>query len=337
MYMVNKRKKSRRTSSHAIKRGGFSVWGVFWKSVAAVFAVAVLVLFGASYYLMSVALSPVECDLERTYGYMYSDYPFLRHWVDSLHRNKALRDTIIVASDGARLHGYIISAPVKTKNTAVVIHGHKCCAVDMFHIAYMYNHDLHYNVLLPELRAHGHSEGTHIQMGWLDRKDARVWLDVANDAFGGDTRMVVHGISMGAATTMMLSGESDQPDFLHCYIEDCGYTSVWDEFSFVIRHDYHLQPFPFLHIANVMCKLRYGWDFKEASAIEQVKRSTKPMLFIHGMSDTYVPSEMVHELYLAKPRDKEIWTKPGVIHARMYHDYPEEYTQEVYTFLLRNN
>ena len=329
-----KKKRSKSTSkSKAAQSGGFSFWGIIWKTFAAFIVVIVLALFGASYYLMSEGLSPTECDLERTYGYMYSDYPFLRHWVDSLNRNKALRDTTIVASDGTRLHAYIICAPKNTKNTAVVVHGHKCSAVDMFHIAYMYNHDLRYNVLLPELRAHGQSEGTHIQMGWLDRKDVRVWLDIANNTFGGNTRMVVHGISMGAATTMMLSGEPDQPDFLKCYVEDCGYTSVWDEFSFVIRHDYHLQPFPFLHVANVLCKMRYGWDFKEASSIEQVKKSTKPMMFIHGMNDTYVPSKMVNELYLAKPKDKAIWTKPGVIHARMYHDYPEEYTQEVHKFL----
>ena len=88
-------------------------------------------------------------------------------------------------------------------------------------------------------------------------------------------------------------------------------------------------------IANFGATVLYHHSFGSMRPIDSLDENTVPMLFIHGMSDTYVPSEMVHELYLAKPRDKEIWTKPGVIHARMYHDYPEEYTEEVRRFLMR--
>lgn len=54
--------------------------------------------------------------------------------------------------------------------------------------------------------------------------------------------MVVHGISMGAATTMMVSGEAQQP-FVKCFVEDCGYTSVWDEFSFQLKDMFGLPEF----------------------------------------------------------------------------------------------
>ena len=43
-------------------------------------------------------------------------------------------------------------------------------------------------------------------------------------------RIVIHGISMGAATTMMTAGE-ETPDAVKVFVEDCGYTSVWDVFS----------------------------------------------------------------------------------------------------------
>ncbi len=292
-----------------------------------------LFVFGVSYYVIYEGLRPTEKDMDEVYGYMYSEYPFLRPWVTNLNRHKMLRDTVIVADDSTKLHAYIIPAEEPTPNTAVVVHGHRCCAVEMFHIAYMYHHDMGFNVLLPDLRAHGLSEGTHVQMGWLDRLDVIRWMDVANDVFGGSTRMVVHGISMGAATTMMVSGEERQPDYVKCYVEDCGYTDVWDEFSYVSRHDYHIAPFPFINIASRICKWKYGWDFREASALRQVRKSVKPMLFIHGLSDTYVPSEMVNRLYMAKKKDKSIWTKKGVMHARMYHDYRKEYTHEVSQFV----
>ena len=38
-----------------------------------------------------------------------------------------------------------------------------------------------------------------------DRLDVLRWMNIANDIYGGNTQMVVHGISMGAATTMMVS------------------------------------------------------------------------------------------------------------------------------------
>ena len=36
-------------------------------------------------------------------------------------------------------------------------------------------------------------------------------MNIANEIFGDSTQMVVHGISMGGATTMMVSGEKQQP------------------------------------------------------------------------------------------------------------------------------
>ena len=81
----------------------------------------------------------------------------------------------------------------------------------MLMIGYLYNHDLRYNVLLPDLHYHGRSEGRAIRMGWLDRLDVLRWMEAADTLFGGNTQMVVHGISMGAATTMMVAGEVAAP------------------------------------------------------------------------------------------------------------------------------
>ena len=84
-------------------------------------------------------------------------------------------------------------------------------------------------------------------MGWLDRKDVTQWMEVANRIYGDSTSMVVHGISMGAATTMMVSGEP-QPDYVKCFVEDCGYTSVWDQFSKELKEQFGLPQFPLMYI-----------------------------------------------------------------------------------------
>ena len=153
------------------------------------------------------------------YEYMYAEYPFLRPWTDSLERAGALRDTVIVDPQGVRLHALYAAAPEPTDRTAVIVHGYTDCAVRMLMIGYLYNHDLRYNILLPDLHYHGRSEGRAIRMGWLDRLDVLRWMEVADTLFGGkmpapsaDTLkllsnyVVDNGCNLGVAT----DGDADR-------------------------------------------------------------------------------------------------------------------------------
>lgn len=295
---------------------------------------ALLLLLGAGFYMLDYSLKPENegRELVGSFQYMYKEYPGLESWVDSLQQVGALKDTFILAPDEVRLHAYYIHAPHPTAKTAVIVHGYTDNAIRMFMIGRLYNHDLGYNVLLPDLRNAGLSDGDHFQMGWLDRLDVLQWMDVANRIYGDSTRMVVHGISMGAATTMMVSGEK-QPPYMKCFVEDCGYTDVWEEFAHKLKSGFGLPSFPLMNVTNALCKVKYGWSFKEASALNQVKKSTLPMFFIHGDADTYVPTEMVNRLFDAKTEgEKERWIVPGAVHAMSYRDNAEEYTKKVKDF-----
>ena len=290
-------------------------------------------LGGGSSFLLHFGLSPVNHgkDLKTSWEYMYENYPELKSWTDSLQQAEALKDTFIYAPDNARLHAYYVAAPSPTSKTAVIVHGYTDNAIRMMMIGYLYNHSLGYNILLPDLRYSGLSDGDAFQMGWLDRKDVMQWMEVANEIFGDSTQMLVHGISMGGATTMMVSGEP-QPAYVKCFVDDCGYTSVWNQFSKELKEDFGLPSFPLLYISSWLCDWTKGWNFTEASALEQVKKCRLPMLFIHGEKDDYVPTRMVYELYEAKPEPKELWVVPGADHATSYKLNKEEYTQKVKQF-----
>lgn len=306
---------------------------VIWSlAILATLAVAVIV---TAHFMLVYSLQPDNRgkDLQGSFDYMYEEYPFLRPWVDSLETAGALRDTFIV-NDGARLHAYYVAAPEETRATAVIVHGYTDNAIRMFMLAHLYNHELRYNVLLPDLHYSGLSDGDCFRMGWLDRLDVMRWMDVADSIFGG-TQMIVHGISMGAATTMMVSGEEQRP-FVRCFVEDCGYTSVWDEFEHELRGRFGLPAFPLLHVADWLCGVEHGWTFREASAVEQVKKCRLPMLFIHGAADDFVPTWMVYELFEAKPQPKEIWVVPGAAHAVSYRDNRDQYVWRVRNFVSRH-
>jgi fermentation-respiration switch protein FrsA (DUF1100 family) len=306
-------------------------------TAAGVFILLMLFVGGGGFYLLDYSLSPTMNkgkEITESYEVMFAEYPFLKPWVDSLRVAEALRDTFIYNADSIRLHALYIPAPRSTTHTAVVVHGYTDNAVRMLMIGYMYHKELQYNVLLPDLQHSGLSDGDAIGMGWKDRLDVLRWMQVANERFGGTTEMVVHGISMGAATTMMVSGEI-LPPYVKCFVEDCGYTSVWTQFAKELKEQFHLPAFPLLHAASALCRLRYGWSFAEASALAQVSKCTLPMLFIHGSNDRYVPTDMVYPLYEAKPAPKELWIVEGAAHAESYLTNPAAYTEKVRNFVRK--
>jgi fermentation-respiration switch protein FrsA (DUF1100 family) len=195
-------------------------------------------------------------------------------------------------------------------------------------------YDRGFNVFMADNRAHGKSGGKYIGMGWLDRKDYLGWLDMVLERTGENTEIVLHGISMGGAAVMMMSGETLPPQ-VKCIVNDCGYSSVFDEFKYQLKKIFGLPAFPFLYLANIEAKLLAGYSFTEASAVNAVKKASVPILFIHGDSDDFNPVYMVYELYEAAASSKELWVVRGAQHGMAYEADPEEYVRRVGEFCDR--
>ncbi|MDR0928495.1 MAG: alpha/beta hydrolase [Oscillospiraceae bacterium] len=237
-------------------------------------------------------------------------------------------DVTIESGDGLALHGYW--AANEGHDYAIVVHGYssRSEAMAAFGEAF-YTRGM--SVLLPDLRGHGQSEGNYIGMGWPDRLDMLRWIDriIEQDA---EARIALFGISMGAATVMMTAGEALPPQ-VKLVIEDCGYTSVWDEFTVQMRDQFSLPPFPLLQVASLTTKIRAGYYFSEASSLNQIKKAEVPMLFIHGDQDTFVPFWMMQPLYDAAPVPKEILVVKGAGHGEASAVDPEGYWGAVDAFL----
>ena len=291
----------------------------------------------AGKFMCNYALKPtphgVE-DVERTRHKADSLLPGSTAWYDGLKNQGILKDITIDGYNDKKIHACYVPAadPEKANGTAIVVHGYGDNHYVFLYLVRMYRDELNYNVLFPDLQYHGYSEGDAIQMGWFDRLDVEKWEEVAHNIFKDDF-MVLHGVSMGAATVMMASGDA-QPSYVKCFVEDCGYSSVWDQFTSNLKQSFHLPPFPILNSASTVCRSRYGWGFKEASSVNQLRKSTLPMLFIHGDADDFVPFEHLWKNYNAKVKGyKEYWVAPGAVHANSFAKHPEEYKQKVSNFL----
>lgn len=252
-----------------------------------------------------------------------------KEWFDSAEKEK-----LVIKSThfNKNLHAYYLFPEKESDVFVITIHGYTSEPRGIGLYAKKY-HELGYNVITPCLNGHGESESGAITMGWNDRLDVIDWINFIVENHP-DCKIILHGESMGAATTMMTTGE-ELPENVKVAVADCGFTSVWDILSNEIHHSYKLHDFPTLYSANAINKLYSGFDFKKASAIEQLKKSKTPTIFIHGDQDKFVPYEMLDKVYEAAACEKEKVTIPGSPHARNACVNPELYWNSITNFINR--
>jgi len=247
-------------------------------------------------------------------------------------RQEARQETAeIIGQDGVPLSGYLYYAEQNTGKWAVILHGYRGDHRDMEGIALEYV-GRGYSVLLPDLRAHGTSGGKWVGMGWTDRMDLLCWLSYLIGRFGASIQIVLHGHSMGATTILMAEGET-LPEQVRAAVSDCAYSDAWEELRWQVRAPEPMKSA--LHVPRMLLMLHGGYDLRRTSAVEQVKKSSTPTLYIHGEDDTFVPTRMVHELYAAAAGDKELLLVPGAGHIQSKEKAPALYYDSVFRFLAR--
>lgn len=238
----------------------------------------------------------------------------------------------ITSEDGLKLHGTFFSNGL-SKKVVLCFHGYTSEGMNDYSTLAKFYLEQGFCLLIVDERAHGKSEGTYIGFGCLDRRDAKLWIDYAIERLGEDCQILLHGDSMGAATVLMTTGLK-LPKQVKAAISDCAFTSAWDVFSAVLKNMYHLPPFPIMQIANRMVKKRAGYELDECNARNEVKKAEIPILFIHGDSDTFVPCDMVYELYESCASDKELLIIEGAGHVEACYKNPEKYEGAIRSFIF---
>ncbi len=236
-------------------------------------------------------------------------------WLD---QEKA--ETVYIESnDGLKLHAYYLKGKANSTKTIIIAHGYRASSVEMVSYAKYFRDHYGFNVLLPDARAHGKSEGKYIGMGWPDRLDYLQWTQWVLQRTGKSSEIILFGSSMGGATMMMLSGEKLPPQ-VKFIVEDCGFSSTEAILSYQIQNRTAFPVELLLGSLKTYIQVKFGYSLEEASAIEQVRKKTVPMIFIHGDADTIVPVSMVYQVYDAAPEPKVLLVIPGAEHVRAFND-----------------
>ena len=238
----------------------------------------------------------------------------------------------VTAHDGTRLAGYYFPAPRPAHRTVILIHGHRADASLMGNFARDYR-ARGFNVFMADNRAHGDSGGRYVGMGWLDHFDYLRWISRLVGTVGPDAGIVLHGISMGGATALLLGGSPDLPPQVRAVISDCSFSSAYAEFAYHLRAR-HLPARLILPLASQMCRMLAGYRITQASPLGAIARAAVPVLLIHGGADTYNPTAMARELHAAQPH-ADLWIVPGADHVMSYFTDPGAYRKRVEQFLRR--
>ena len=269
-----------------------------WISLGALVILVVIGLGFAGNYFYDVAVAINQKDFIEAAD-VDGDYdpkdPWLeeKKWYEAVEREKLS----IESEDGLKLSGIYIEGDPDSKKVAILAHGYSGNLEEMAPYVKLY-HDMGFNVLVPDARGHGTSEGDYIGFGWHERNDYLQWIQLVIDKVGTDAELAIFGISMGGATVMNVSGE-ELPDNVKVIVEDCGYSSLNGELAYQLKDMYDLPAFPLIPVTSLVTKIRSDYWFGEADTVEQIKNNTVPMLFIHGEKDKFVPTEMVYDVYEA--------------------------------------
>jgi len=235
-----------------------------------------------------------------------------------------------ISFDGLKLTASHFTPKEKSDKWVVVVHGYGRSQNSVWDIANQYLKN-GYHVLVPDLRASGESEGSYLSMGYFESDDVKLWIDQIVQSVP-KAEIVLHGVSMGAATVIQASVKS-LPDNVKAIVEDCGYTSAYTMFSLQLKKLYGLPAFPIMDFVNVLCKTKAGYYLSDANPLAVIDKNRIPMLFIHGGKDELAPFDMMLQLYEAANCEKEKLEIVEAGHADSRNVDPVAYYKKVFSFI----
>lgn len=235
----------------------------------------------------------------------------------------------ITSHDGLELFGRYYhtadGAPL-----VILFHGYRSCAYRDGSGGFRLCREGGYNVLLVDQRAHGKSEGRTITFGVQERQDCLAWCRYAVERFGQSVKILLLGVSMGAATVLMAS-ELDLPIAVRGIAADCGYSSP----EAIIRKEIrklHLPVSVCYPLVRLSARMFGGFDPNSATAEQALAKCKVPVLLIHGEADKYVPCDMSRVNHAACAGEKTLLLVPDAGHGVSFYQDQAAYADALMGF-----
>ncbi len=269
----------------------------------------------------------IEAEIKKTSYAKYYDYIVNSHaW---LIDHKA-QDVWVNSGDGLMLHGLWVPAE-NPRGTVLFAHGYRSTPLVDFSNAMDFYNQLGMNLLIPDQRSHGKSQGKYITFGVKESQDMQVRIEYHNQEFGNQS-IVLDGLSMGASTMLYLA-DKQLPENVKGIIADCGFTSPKEIISCVFRSVTHLPAVPSIWLADLFARLFAKISLYECDTRKSLANSRLPVLIVHGTGDDFVPCEMSKQGYSSCNSPKQLLLVEGAPHGCSFLRDKERYCKLVCEFL----
>jgi len=194
-------------------------------------------------------------------------------------------------------------------------------------------------VLAFDMRGTGESPPAPLSLGYFEQRDVLGAVDFLRSGPMpypdlGRTRIIGGwGVSMGAATLMMATA---QEPAIRAIVSDCAYADIIPILEREVPNGGHLPPL-FTPGALFAARVLYGVDFYADRPVDIVASiAPRPILFIHGASDTYIPPSNMGSLAaaarIAPNANVQTWLVPGAGHAQSFNTEGTVYVDRVVAF-----
>lgn len=235
-------------------------------------------------------------------------------------------DVYITSYDKEKLHAvYLPSHDKKTDKLAIVMHGYRSKARDMVIIARMYS-DLGFKVMLIDMRGHGLSEGKFTTMGYYEAYDLKKWIHYITRIHGSKTQILLHGVSMGAATALLVTKFRESRHVKAMVLDSC-FTNFKDSLKLSTKHKILRL---FIPGVSLLSRIFLKFYLMDINPLKQAKAISIPTLFVYGTNDKLITRKMTDTLFEALKNDhKDLLIIEDAKHAKGFEVNKARYTSQV--------
>lgn len=244
------------------------------------------------------------------------------------HKEEGRR--IVISYGGVKLVGYYYDQGAD--RTVILVHGFGSGYLERLGNAELY-YNRGFNILTVICRGHGESGGLYRTLGYKDSEDVVCWANylVRKEA---QRQIVLDGVSMGGAAVTAACGNPKLPEQVRGIVSDCSFTSIEEILRFHLKKSMPFVPsFLILPVLKWVSQKKYGISLNCNSPMEQVRHARVPILFIHGVDDTFVPYEMGRMLNMYCASHSSLVSVKGAGHGEACLADPDGYSNAIETFL----
>ncbi len=240
-----------------------------------------------------------------------------------------LKSISIITEDSLKLTAWHGSPKGDPQGVLVLVHGVRSSRSAMVNEALAW-YDRGFAVLLPDLRAHGESEGDYISYGVSERLDVLASVKSARELYPQSSVGVI-GFSLGGASALSPEVNANI-DFL---IIQSVFSSLERAIENRLKHRFGALAAILMPIFSVHIPLFTGLSADYFKPLEWIKDITVPIYIMNGEKDWRAAPAEAYDLASASGENEYFWIVPNAGHEPVYYIAGEAYLDSVETFIKK--